>query len=60
MANVSIIKNSSLAYESSRRYPREKSPVFPDNIHGGGFDFTFYGKKKGQKKFNETFNNFIL
>ena len=61
MANSSITKNSSLAYQSNRKSPRERSPGMLDNIQGGGFDFTFYSRKKGGKRFNETFsNNFIL
>ena len=59
-----------MAYESTRKSPRDKSPgpaMYEVNMNGGGlnqmvggFDFTFYARKKGSNKFNETRNNFIL
>ena len=67
--NSTVTKNSSLAYENNRKSPREKSPMHNmfDNINSGsqmigGFDFTFYARKKGQaqNKFNDNRNNFIL
>lgn len=64
------VKNSTMAYESTRKSPRDKSPgpaMYEVNMNGGGlnqmvggFDFTFYARKKGSNKFNETRNNFIL
>ena len=63
------VKNSTLAYENHRKPVRDKSPgtvMYDNNLGGlnqmaGGFDFTFYARKKGQSnKFNDTRNNFIL
>ena len=65
--NTTVVKNSSLAYETNRKSPREKSPAHSlfDSINGGpnqiaGFDFTFYARKKGQNKLGDNRNNFIL
>ena len=63
------VKNSTMAYEVTRKSPRDKSPgpaIYEASLNGGlnqmigGFDFTFYARKKGSNKFNDTRNNFIL